>query len=243
MPDSIQQDYDKKKSPESSHLAEIKVKPPLVQAAFVCVVEAVLAMDLFEVLAENRFVSKNHVTVVAAVWFVPTVQVQMIQQRTLLCEGFATDFTLEGLDASVDAHVSVQVALLREGLATQEAHEQLVHFEVVGVVLQLAEYPGTFGALVVPLERFVIVPLVPGVFLCRRGANWASSHAGWTRHLTATTVHCGVDEGVLGLRGVKWSRATGREVTSDGGFCYVRHRLHFYYSDVILQHTLPWTAA
>lgn len=167
----------------------------------------------------------------------------MIQQRTLLGEGFATDFTLEGLDASVHTHVSVQVALLCEGLAAQEAHEQLVHFEVVGVVLQLAEYPGTFGALVVPLGRFVIVPLVPGVFLCRRGANWASGHARWTRHFTATTVHSGVDEGVLGLRRVKWSRATGREVPGDGVFRYVQHRLHFYYRDVTLQHTLPWTAA
>lgn len=46
-----------------------------MQAAFVCVVKAVLAVDLFEVLAENWFVSEHHVTVVAAVWFVPTVQV------------------------------------------------------------------------------------------------------------------------------------------------------------------------
>lgn len=66
-------------------------------------------------------------------------------------EGLAADFTLKGLDTSVHAHVSVQVALLREGLAAQEAHEQLVHLEVVGVVLQLAEDPGAFWALVVPL--------------------------------------------------------------------------------------------
>lgn len=92
----------------------------------------------------------------------------MIQQRTLLGEGLTADFTLEGLDAGVNSHVSVQVALLREGLATQEAHEQLVHLEVVGIVLQLTEDPGAFRALVVPLERFVIVPLVPAMFLCRR---------------------------------------------------------------------------
>lgn len=46
-----------------------------MQAAFVCIVEAVLAMDLFEVLAENWLMSENHVTVVAAVRLVPTVQV------------------------------------------------------------------------------------------------------------------------------------------------------------------------
>lgn len=64
-----------KKSPQSSYLAEIKVKPPVVQVAFVCVVEAVLPVDLFEVLAENWFMSEDHVAVVAAVWLVPTVQV------------------------------------------------------------------------------------------------------------------------------------------------------------------------
>lgn len=46
-----------------------------MQAAFICVVKAVLPVDLFEVLAENWLVSENHVTVVAAVWLVPTVQV------------------------------------------------------------------------------------------------------------------------------------------------------------------------
>lgn len=146
----------------------------------------------------------------------------MIQQRTLLGKGLTTDFTLKGLDAGVDTHVSVQVALLREGLATQQAHKQLVHLEVVGVVLQLAEDPGTLGALVVPLERFVVVPLVHVVFLCRRGlrrgAERVSGHTRWNRHLTATTVHSGVDEGVLGLRRVEGSRWAGGEVTSDGVF-------------------------
>lgn len=46
-----------------------------MQVAFVCVVKAVLPVDLFEVLTENWLVSKNHVTVVAAVWLVPAVQV------------------------------------------------------------------------------------------------------------------------------------------------------------------------
>lgn len=46
-----------------------------MQVAFICIVKAVLPVDLFEVLAENRLVSEHHVTVVAAVWFIPTVQV------------------------------------------------------------------------------------------------------------------------------------------------------------------------
>lgn len=171
----------------------------------------------------------------------------MVQQRTLLGEGLTADFTLEGLDAGVDAHVSVQVALLREGLAAEEAHEQLVHLEVVGVVLQLAEDPSALGALVVPLERLVVVPLVHNVFLCRRGLKRGTvrvpGHARRNRHLTATTVHSGVDEGVLRLRRVEGSRWACGEVTSDGVFCYVRHRLHFYYSDVTVHHTLPWTTS
>lgn len=102
-----------------SYSAEIKVKPSVVQVALVGVVEAVLPVDLFEVFAENWLMSEHHITVVAAVGLVPAVKVQVIQQRTLLSEGLAADFTLEGFDASVDAHVSVQVALLRESLAAQ----------------------------------------------------------------------------------------------------------------------------
>lgn len=93
----------------------------------------------------------------------------MIQQRALLGKGLAADFTLEGFDAGMDSHVSVQVALLCEGLAAQEAHEQLVHLEVVSVVLQLAEDTGALGTLVVPLEGFVVVPLVSSVLFCGRG--------------------------------------------------------------------------
>lgn len=211
-----------------------------MQVAFVGVVEAVLPVDLFEVLAENRLVSENHVAVVAAVRLVPAVQVQVIQQRTLLGEGLATDFTLEGLNAGVDAHVPVQVALLRERLAAQQAHEQLVHLEVVGVVFQLAEDPGALGALVVPLQRFVVVPLVHAVFLSRKGAERVSGRAGRNRHLTAATVHGGVYERVLG-RGRVESRGdsgTGQQATGDGVFGNVGHRLHFYYGDVALHHTL-----
>lgn len=91
----------------------------------------------------------------------------MIQQRALLGESLTADLTLEGFDAGVNAHVPVQVALLCEGLAAQQAHEELVHLEVVGVVLELAEDSGALGALVVPLERLVVVPLVSDVFLCR----------------------------------------------------------------------------
>lgn len=150
------------------HGSHVKVQPPLMQAAFVGVVEAVLPVDLFEVLPENGLVSEHHVTVVAAVRFVAAVQVQVIEQRALLGEGLATDFALEGLDAGVDTHVPVQVSLLREGFAAQEAHEELVHLQVVGVVLQLAKDPGALGALVVPLEGLVEVSLVSAVFLRRR---------------------------------------------------------------------------
>lgn len=169
-----------------------------MQVSFIGIVKAVLSMDLFQVLSENWLVSENHVTVVAAVRFVPTVQVQVIQQRTLLGEGFTADFTLKGLDAGVDAHMSVQVSFLCEGLSTQEAHEQLVHLEVICVVLKLAEDTGTLRALVVPLEGFVIVSLVSNVFVCRRGKRRGTErvpgHTGRNRHLTASTVHSGVDE-------------------------------------------------
>lgn len=146
----------------------MKVNPPVLQVAFVGVVEAVLPVDLFQVFTENRLVSEHHVAVVASVRLVPAVQVQMIQQRTLLREGLPADLTLEGLDAGVNPHMSVQVPFLREGLPAQQAHEQLVHLQVVGVVLQLPENPGAFGALVVPLQGFVVVPLVDAVLLSRR---------------------------------------------------------------------------
>ena len=64
-----------KNGPQFSYLSKIKVQPSFVQGAFICVVEAVLPVDLFEVLAENWLVSENHVAVVAAVRLVPTVQV------------------------------------------------------------------------------------------------------------------------------------------------------------------------
>lgn len=54
-------------------MAKFKVQPPVVQAALVGVVEAVLPVDLLQVLAENRFVGENHVAVVAAVGLVPAV--------------------------------------------------------------------------------------------------------------------------------------------------------------------------
>lgn len=46
-----------------------------MKVAFVCVVKAVLPVDLFEMLAENWLVSEHHVTVVTAVGLVPAVQV------------------------------------------------------------------------------------------------------------------------------------------------------------------------
>lgn len=214
-----------------------------MQAAFVGVVKAVLAVNLFQVFAENWFMGENHVAVVAAVRLVPAVQIQVILQRTLLGEGLTTNFTLERLDASVDAHVSVQVALLREGFTTEEAHEQLVHLEVVGIVLQLAEHPGTFGALMVPLTRVVVVSRMPAVLVSGRGTEWESSHAEWTGHLAATAVHGGVDEGVLWFRGMKGGRGAAGEVTRGGGFGCVINRLHFYYSYVTVYHTLPGTSA
>lgn len=169
-----------------------------MQGAFVCIVKAILPVDLFKVLTKNRLMSKYHVTVVAAVGLVPTVQVKVIQQRTLLGEGLAANFTLEGLDTGVDTHVSVQIAFLCECLSAQEAHEELVHLKMVGVVLQLAEDPGTLWALVVPLQRLVIVPLMCAVFLSRRGwrrgAERVSGNARWNWHFTTATVYGGVDE-------------------------------------------------
>lgn len=46
-----------------------------MQVAFICVVKAVLPVDLFEVLPKNWFVSEHHLTVVTAVWFISAVQV------------------------------------------------------------------------------------------------------------------------------------------------------------------------
>lgn len=228
---------------QSSHLAKIEVQPAIVQAAFVGVVEAVLAVNLFQVFAENWLMGKNHVAVVAAVWLIPAVQIQVILQRTLLGEGLTANFTLERLDASVDAHVSVQVALLREGFTTQQAHEQLVHLEVVGVVLQLAEHPGAFGALMVPLTRVVVVSRMPAVLVSGRGTERESSHVEGSGHLAAAAVHGGVDEGVLRFGGMKGGRGAASEVTRDGGFGCIINRLHFYYSYVTVHHTLPGTSA
>lgn len=84
----------------------------------------------------------------------------MIEQRALLCKRLPAYFTLKRLDPRVDPHVSMQVALLRECLATEQAHEQLVHFEMVGIVFQLPENPCALGALVVPLWRLVVPSLV-----------------------------------------------------------------------------------
>lgn len=58
----------------------------------------------------------------------------VVQERAFLSEGLATYVALKGLDASVDPHVPVQVTLRGERLSTQQAHEQLVLLEVVGVV-------------------------------------------------------------------------------------------------------------
>lgn len=215
-----------------------------MQAAFVGVVEAVLAVDLLQVFAENRFMGEHHVAVVAAVGLVPAVQVQVVLQRTLLGEGLPADFTLEGLDARVHAHVPVQVALLREGLPTQEAHEQLVHLQVVGVVLQLAEHPGTLGALVVPLAGGVVAPRMPAVLVSGRGAERESGHAErGPGHLAAAAVHGGVDEGVLRLRGVQGGGGAAGEVPGGGALGRIVDRLHFDYGDVAVSRPLPGTPA
>lgn len=115
-------------------------------------------MDLLQVFTENWFVRKHHVAVVTAVWFVPAVKVQVVQQRALLSKRLPADLTLEGFDAGVDPHVPVQVSFLGKRLSTQEAHKQLVHLQMVGVVLQLTKYTCAFWALVVPLHALLPVP-------------------------------------------------------------------------------------
>lgn len=231
------------KSSEGSHLAKVEVQPAVLQAAFVGVVQTVLPVNLLQVLAENRFMGENHLAVVAAVRLDPAVEVEVILQRALLGEGLAANLTLERLDAGVDAHVPVQVALLREGFPTQEAHEQLVHLEVVGIVLQLAEDPRTFGTLVVPLTGVVVVPWIAEVLVGQGGAEWEAGHAWQGGDLAATTVHGGVDEGVLRFGGVKGGRGAAGEVAEDGGFGRVVDRLHFDYGYVTVYHTLPGTPA
>lgn len=63
------------KSKVISYSSEFKVHPAVVQAAFICIIEAVLPVDLFEVLAENWLVSKHHVTVVTAMRLISAVQI------------------------------------------------------------------------------------------------------------------------------------------------------------------------
>lgn len=124
-------------------------------ATLIGIIKTILAMDLLQMFAEDRFMCKDHFTIVAAVWLVPAVQVQVILQRALLCKSLSADLALKRLDAGMDTHVAVQVPLLRESLPTEEAHEKLVHLQVVGVVLQLAENAGAFWTLVVPLKAFI----------------------------------------------------------------------------------------
>lgn len=98
----------------------------------------------------------------------------------------------------MNPHVPVQVALLCESLPAEEAHEQLVHLEVVGVVFQLSENTGAFGALVVPLWGLVVASLVGAVFLIGRG-SWRGTeriigHARRQGYIAAPTVHSGVNE-------------------------------------------------
>lgn len=131
-----------------------------MQAALVGIIKAVLSMYLLQVLPQHWLMGEHHITVVASVRLVSAVQVQMIEQRALLSKRLSANLALKWFDARVDPHVPMQVALLRECLATEETHEQLVHFEMVGVVLKLPENPGTLGALVVPLWRFVVSSLV-----------------------------------------------------------------------------------
>lgn len=143
-----------------------------LQAALVGVVKAVLSVYLLQVFPQHRFMREHHVAVVASMRLVSAVKVQMIEQRALLRKRLSTYFTLKWFNARVDPHVSVQVALLCECLATEQTHEQLVHFQVVGVVFQLSENSGALGALVVPL-RGLVVPSLVRLFNGRKRRRWA----------------------------------------------------------------------
>lgn len=102
----------------NSDSSKVKIHP-FVQAALVGVIKAVLSMYLLQVFPQHGLMSEHHIAVVASMRLVSAVQVQMIEQRALLRKRLSAYFTLKRFDPRVDPHVPVQVALLRECLATE----------------------------------------------------------------------------------------------------------------------------
>lgn len=107
-------------------------------------------MNRSQMLFKSRLVFEVHVAAVALVGPVPAVDVEVILQRALGCEGLQAHHALEGPDPHVPPDVPVEILFLCKGFATLQAQEEFVHFQMSEIVLEVQKAPGTLWTLVPP---------------------------------------------------------------------------------------------
>lgn len=99
-------------------------------------------------LFESRFVFEIHITTMAFIWPVPTVDVQVVLKCAFSSKGLQAHGALKGSYTHVSSNMPVEIFLLCECFPTLQAQEEFMHLKVSQIVFYMKKAPGTPGALV-----------------------------------------------------------------------------------------------